>query len=361
MNFLKNIFSASLVFGILLTVGCTPEEDRNNSDGFDQKGMLVNMRSNVIAPAYASMYTSLSALEGTANAFVSTPNESNLGNLQDAFVTAYTNYQSVSSFDFGPAADVVYRGVMNTYPANHDIIEDNITAGDYNLDAAGNIAANGLPALDYLLFSQSTQTTIDLFSMDAKKDDRAEYLLAVINQMKVLTQNISEDWNTGYGDAFEQNTGTGIGSGISLLINAMVQDYERYIRDGKVGIPAGVRSLGVTFPEKVEGYHAVMSNQLLIASLNAYQEAFNGKDGLGLDDYLTQSSASNVQSDINLQLQTAIQQTKDLANPMAIAVDANAAEVKALYETLQQALVMLKVDMPSALSVLITYQDSDGD
>lgn len=358
---MKNIGMFAVAVLMLSVTACKKDEEDGNTSSFDQKGMLTNMRTNVIAPAYANLYTGLTQLKALATAFTTTPNTANLASLKLGYESVYEQYQAVSSFDFGPAADVAFRGMMNTYPVNHGIIEGNIVVGDYNLDAAGNIAANGLPTIDYLLYSQSDASTIDLFSMDASKENRAAYLHDVIHQMEQTTWLISQDWNTGYGDGFEQNTGTGVGSSVSLLINAMVQDYERYIRDGKVGIPAGVRSLGVTYPDKVEAYNSAISNTVLKASLVAFQNAFNGQDGLGLDDYLVWASAATVKDGIQLQLQTAITQTQNLPNVMAVAVDANASEVKDLYQSLQQGLIMLKVDMPSALSVLITYQDSDGD
>jgi predicted lipoprotein len=267
----------------------------------------------------------------------------------------------VSSFDFGPAANVVYRAVLNTYPTNSTIIEANILNGNYNLDAASNLAAIGLPAVDYMLFAQPAQQTVVLFSTDAQSVERAKYLADVVNQMEQLTQTVKNDWETGYVDAFEQNTGTGNGSAPSLLINTMVQDYERYIRDGKVGIPAGVRSLGETFPEKTEGYYTQISNELLIASLEAYLNTYKGGNGLGLDDYLIAENASNTANSIISQLQSSAQKAVMLPNTMAMAVDANAAEVDEIYQSLQQTIATLKVDMPSALSILITYQDSDGD
>ena len=39
----------------------------------------------------------------------------------------------------------------------------------------------------------------------------------------------------------------------------------------------------------------------------------------------------------------------------------NQTQVEAAYAELQKLIVLFKVDMPSRLGVLITYQDNDGD
>ena len=47
--------------------------------------------------------------------------------------------------------------------------------------------------------------------------------------------------------------------------------------------------------------------------------------------------------------------------PLSIAVDQYKTEVDAAYLEIQKNVIMLKTDMPSAMGVLITYQDNDGD
>jgi hypothetical protein len=46
---------------------------------------------------------------------------------------------------------------------------------------------------------------------------------------------------------------------------------------------------------------------------------------------------------------------------LANAVVNNSSPVNTAYLKIVQALVLLKTDMPSALGILITYQDNDGD
>jgi hypothetical protein len=44
-----------------------------------------------------------------------------------------------------------------------------------------------------------------------------------------------------------------------------------------------------------------------------------------------------------------------------VAVNTEQSKVQDLYNEMQKMVVLLKVDLSSALSILITYQDNDGD
>jgi len=145
-----------------------------------------------------------------------------------------------------------------------------------------------------------------------------------------------------------------------------VLDFERFIRDGKVGIPLGIRSLGIPNPEKVEAHYSHKSLELVQESVLEYKKCFNGIstteiNGMGVDDYLNYEDAENITQKINTQLDLITEKLNLLNGPLSEDVVSNKNAVKAVYDEMQKLIVSLKVEVPSALSVLITYQDSDGD
>ncbi len=50
-----------------------------------------------------------------------------------------------------------------------------------------------------------------------------------------------------------------------------------------------------------------------------------------------------------------------IPDPFSATIQVNAGPADAIYAISQQLVVLLKTDMPSALGVLITYGDNDGD
>ena len=95
------------------------------------------------------------------------------------------------------------------------------------------------------------------------------------------------------------------------------------------------------------------------------QSYSDNTNGLGLDDYMDHVGATsgsvNLSIDINNQIDeilTALLATND---PLSNEILTNKDNVVACYSKLQELVPLMKVDMTSALGVLITYQDNDGD
>jgi hypothetical protein len=94
----------------------------------------------------------------------------------------------------------------------------------------------------------------------------------------------------------------------------------------------------------------------------SYEENTNGE---GLDDYLIYLSAQyngeNLSAFIENQINTIISNLNGLNDPLSNEVLVNSQEVADVYQSMQMLVPSIKVEMTSALGVLITYQDSDGD
>jgi predicted lipoprotein len=369
MKLVKLISFSAVILFVGIT-GCKSKDDQGgSSQDFDRKAMLTNLSNNMIQVNYENLKENVNKTKQKALDFTNQPTIQSLNSLRESLNNSQLAYQGCSSFEFGPAMDHSLRSIMNTYPTSVNIVEANIVSGNYDLFSAANIAAKGLPAVEYLIYGtqMSDQNIIDAFSTGTNWVQRRTYLNDVINQLNVAVTNVSNAWgNTGYHQLFVNADGIAVGSSTSLLINSMVLDFEKYIRDGKVGIPVGVRSLGTPNPNKVEAYYSKKSLELLKESLLRYKSVFNGIDksganGLGLDDYLSHTGGGSISQNINKQLDEALQKLNELSGPLSQDVVNNKEKVKNVYTELQKTIVLLKVEMPSALSVLITYQDSDGD
>lgn len=355
---------------LLSIFGCKEDSSEDDVAGsFNTTELLTNYSSHLIIPKYAELVDKMEWLKTTTAVFVAIPNTDNLVAVQLAVFEAEFAYQACTSFEFGPANTYTLRSILSTYPSSESIIDQNITNGNYNLYAAGNIAAIGFPAMEYLLFGnqKTAQEIVDMYSTDLEAINRINYLSALVDQSYSVVSQVVEMWvYDGYKEVFVNANGTAVGSSVSLMLNAMVLDFERFIRDGKVGIPVGVRSLGVANPEKVEAFYSQKSLGLLKESVLEYKNSFNGistteSNGVGFDDYLNYEDAESISQNINIQLDIITEKLNLLNGPLSEEVVTNSEAVNEVYDEMQKLIVSLKVEVPSALSVLITYQDSDGD
>ena len=149
--------------------------------------------------------------------------------------------------------------------------------------------------------------------------------------------------------------------------------YEFYVRRGKVGLPLGVFNgfSQLELPELVECYYSGKSTQNLVRSINSLRKYVTGSsylnndNGLGLDDYMdfvnAEQSTQQLSTVIDNQFLTILDEVNNINGPLSEEIINNKSQITQTYQELQQLVPYIKVDMTSALGVLITYQDNDGD
>lgn len=366
----KNVLQSCFVAVLLVFSSCNPEG--NNTVNFDRAAMLENIGSNIIIPNYSDLSDKMNLLKQAATDFTTAPDNSTLITLQTTFKNAYISWQKCSAFEFGPAMQVSLRMSINTFPTDSTQIQTNIASGSYNLATANNIDARGLPALDYLLHKRNGNNTevLERFTTNPEAQGWKDYLTALVNDTKNLVDTVNNSWSPVSGNylaTFISNDGTDEGSSLGELINQLNYDYEQ-LKNARIGIPAGKQTLGVALPEKCEAYFAGYSAELALDHIIEIKDIYLGAgdaDGVGLDEYLIALDAKHgsgqLSDAIKTQLNLAIVALQNVPDPLSETVVNNQTIVNSAYTEIQKGVVLLKTDMPSALSVLITYQDGDGD
>jgi len=375
----KSIAAVGMLFlsASLLSVSCKKDDDKPDEEDFDQSALLVQYGDHIITPAYSNFQQAMWDLSAAVDAFEANQVSNTLEQCQAAWKAAGLKWQSASLYDFGPAADIGLQGGTNTFPTDTSVINTNITAGGYNLSAAGNLAARGLPSLDYLLFGVGATNgeIIAAYSTGNEAAQRMQYLKDVVAAMQSDIDYVVNTWSVSGGNyrtTFVENTGNDLGSSLGLMLNAFNKSYESYIRSAKLGLPAGALTLSQTpLPTHVECYYEGNSNiDFLQAGLSACYSfftgsGFGGNASVGLDDYLDHLSANAN----GLMLTTAVYNkyrdsydaTQAMSEPFSNYVVNNQTEALYAFGQFQQLTVLWKVDMMSSLGVLVTYQDNDGD
>ena len=374
---MKKLLSV-FAFTLLIASCSTDDEPTSNTDpsatnDFDREAMLVHWADNIILPAYQAYAEELDALQSAATSFTSTPNEAQLASLRAAWLDAYLAWQSVSMFEIGKAEELSLRNFTNIYPTDAAAIEENVEDRNYKLDLPSKNDEQGFPALDYLLYglADTDEALVARYTEEEQGEAYCTYLTAVVNRMVELTTQVVNDWNGSYRGTFVQNVGSSATSSFNKLVNDYLFYYEKALRAGKIGIPAGIFS-GTPLPETVEGYYAGdVSKPLFLEALNATQNFFNGKhfasdaEGEGLKSYLdylnTLKDGEDLSARINQQFDEARNAAQSLNDSFAEQITTDNAAMLATYDQLQRNVVLLKVDMFQALNVKVDFVDADGD
>ena len=380
MNHLHRFFALVLLAGAITLLGsCDSGGDAGGEQpppppaGFDRPAMLGNFGNNMVIPAYQALQTAVDALEEAVNAFSADPSANTLEAAQQALKTARLAWQDANLFQFGPAESAVLRGALNTYPTDADLIEANVASGNYVLGSIANQAAGGFPTLDYLLHGMGSDPaeTLAKYTTDASAAQRIAYVQDNVAFIKTNTDATVNEWLATGGNYIgtflsADKAGVDVGSSLGELVNALVLHYERFLRDGKIGIPAGVRSAGVPRPRSTEAFYGGYSVELAVANVKAIERLFlgaglNGAEGIGLDENLQALEATDLSNDIKATLRATITALEGLNDPLSTQIETDADAVTAAFTTMQQLVVLLKADLASMLGITITFQDNDGD
>ncbi|WP_444660196.1 imelysin family protein [Flavobacterium columnare] len=367
----------ALIFGFILAlVACSSNggDDDKSENNFDRTALLTNWADNIIIPSYTNYQSKLQTLTVSANEFAKAPTETNLQTLRTSWLESYKAYQYISLYNFGKTEELNLNMVANTYPTDAAGIETNVASGSYNLSLLSQYDKQGFPGLDYLIngLSANDALAIEFYKSNAKAANYKKYLTDVIAKLKANADAVVTDWNSGYRATYIANSGTSVTSAVNKTTNLFVKNLEKDIRTGKLGIPAGVFSGGVKYPEKVEAFYKKdISKELLTVALQAQQDFFNGKyfnsatTGLSLKSYLDYVNAvrdgKKLSDIINTQFAAITTSNTALSNNFSDQITTDNSKMIAAYTALQQNVVYTKLDMMQALNITIDYVDGDGD
>ena len=99
-------------------------------------------------------------------------------------------------FDIGYAEVINYKGKMNIYPTDSNLIEENILDGEYNLNNNNNFDSRGFPAIDYMIHGLSDNIDDIVQYYATPQSAYSNYLSALINEMLNQTNLVIEDWDS---------------------------------------------------------------------------------------------------------------------------------------------------------------------
>jgi predicted lipoprotein len=363
-----------IVTGFLCLLPSCVEDEKNENYTIDRGSLLQSIADNVILPGYEKLHTDITELDASIKKFVDNPDQSTLNQTRMDFEKAYLSWQEVAFLEFGPAFTETLRANANTFPTDYFSIENAVQSGEIDLTKLSSQNKKGFPALDYFLYGlgDTDEAILEKYSTDLYAAPRIGYLTAVSKDLFDKVDQVYMGWMASGGNfrqTFIEKDGTDVGSSMGLMVNSLSEYYERITRDARIGIPLGKRSQGIIIPQNTEAYFSGISVSLATQNLNGIRNFFLGKngqqDGEGLYDYL--KALGNEYEGVLLadalinHLEDAKSKVAEIPSPFSESVKNNPQPAETAHSQLQKTLILIKVDMASALGILISYQDNDGD
>jgi len=376
MRYMKLILKNTL-FALLLTFAlsaCSNEDDGGNkspkTNNFERRPLLENWADNLALPALQDYNSKINSLHSAAQNFSTNPTAPALEDAQAALYRAYKAWQWAGMYNIGKAEELTLRNFTNIYPTDTSQILNNAAQGNANLSLPSNFDAQGLPALDYLLFGLGADNSARLNALSSNAD-LLQHLTQLTTRLQNLTNQVVEDWQNGFRDSFVNDDGASATASTNKIVNDYLFFYEKSFRAAKVGIPAGVFS-GTPLAHTVEApFMDTASKALHNEAYRAMRYFFEGRhfNGSGQGPSL-QSTLNDLQveregsllSEVILNQFDLIEQEADKLSPsFRQNVLQNNAQMLTTYDAMQQNVIFIKVDLFQALNIRVDFIDADGD
>lgn len=350
-----------MVIGVALAaLSC---DDAPPTEDFRRR-LLQSWGETMVVPTFARLETETAALTTASEALCATPTPQTLTAARSAWSDARAPWKETEVFRFGPYRDEPLRlgPKMDSWPMRPENVERTLT-GDRAVDQAGvaNLGSfeRGFPAIEYLLWNTDDPAVF--------VDRRCAYLIGLSQDLGANATKMRAAWDPAGGDyaGALARSGSGEGAYDSLqeafaeVVNRMGHTVEN-IRFEKLGKPVGLDGASGD-PTKAESPLSGRSVADIHDNLTGIAALYHGVgDGLGLTDYLTfRGHAFDAQFDAHIK---AGRDALDaIEGPLTVAASARPEQVRAAIEALSAIQVFIQVDIANALSVALSFNDSDGD
>lgn len=356
-----------LHFAILSIFIVSCGKDSNSTDGeFDRSVFLQNVAQDFVVADFDEQKVRTDALHSSIQTFISTPTESTLSAAREAWTAAYTHFQRVNGFNFGPAAEQGLSKSLNeevaTFPVSIAKIAARIESGTFSMTDLDR-DARGFLTLEYLLFGSAATNSGIIARLG--EEHFAPFLTAVSTNVQSRINSVTSAWDSATREAFVSNNGTDAGSSISAYYNEYVKSFEA-LKNFKLGLPLGLRpGQTQTEPQRIEARFSAHGIALLKADYESVKlHWFGSSEENGFRFYLqnvTEGEALITSTEAQfLVLDTAFAAVSNEEFLLGL-IENEDARVVTIHTELQRLTRFLKSDMSSLMGIAITFSSGDGD
>ena len=338
---------------------------------------LTNLADGVIIPAYQNLNAEAQVMNAAAQGFCaqSSASQADLAALQTEWVDTTLAWQAIQWLGVGGIAsgiapidfrlqffpdpsDTVTRAV------NNFLADPNVVTADFV--ATQNIAGQGLPALELLLYSDNDAESL-LAASDAAK--RCEVLQAIAQNVENMTLEVLNSWLPGEGNFREQLvTGTVAFTSTRDAVEEIATNWlesAEIVKDDKLMAALGTVSPGVI--DLSEHFRSAQSLNAIVVNIMAMTTLFTNADGMGFDSIITDLlDQGEIANTIQTAIDTAQASAQTLINDFgsleaAVASEEGRAQVNVVIEDMRVIRDLISIEFIQVLDISIGFNSNDGD
>jgi predicted lipoprotein len=369
---LKKITSISILFTVLIVflMNCDGNSlSKIDSEiGYLREVQLDNVYTNEIIPLTNNFISKTAALNSLIKSFHQSASIEKLSAIQFQWKEVITVWKRLELYNLGTVEDSFIHFEINRWPTNIDFINTYINGREIlneTFMASKGSSSKGISAIEYLLFSsQNNQNVLYEFTKNTNFERRLGYLLALSNNLKSKSEEIYTIW-TNDKVRFLSAVENGINGGQNQLINAMITLIEEIIIS-KLGKPLGEYEDGRIVFEELEAYRSQTSLLIIQEHLTALKRCYTGsflQNGIkcGFDNYLKLIDREDFDDRIIGAFKNCQNKIDAITTTLQQELVDNPENITNLQNAFRALLVLIRVDMATAIGATVTLNDTDGD
>jgi predicted lipoprotein len=336
--------------------------------GYLREVQLDNVYTNEIIPLTNNFISKTAALNSLIKSFHQSASIEKLSAIQFQWKEVITVWKRLELYNLGTVEDSFIHFEINRWPTNIDFMNTYINGREIlneTFIASKGSSSKGISAIEYLLFSsQNNQNVLSEFTKNTNFERRLGYLLALSNNLKSKSEEISTIW-TNDKVRFLSAVENGINGGQSQLINAMITLIEEIIIS-KLGKPLGEYEDGRIDFEELEAYRSQTSLLIIQEHLTALKRCYTGsflQNGIkcGFDNYLKLIDREDFDDRIIGAFKNCQNKIDAITTTLQQELVDNPENITNLQNAFRALLVLIRVDMATAIGATVTLNDTDGD
>jgi predicted lipoprotein len=336
---------------------------------------LTDLTDRHIIPSYAAMQTEAQALKDSTNVFCAlpSPTSAELVTLQQNWQRFNGAWQQIQWLKVGAIVENDRLLRIQLWPDQNDAVSrgvDDLIAEQFVITAeyvsGENLGAQGIPALEYLLFPEASSNSL-LTAVDRQK--RCEVSSAIAQNLLNMSMDIIADWQAAGGNyRAEFVGGTGDFTSVKNTVEELTTNWLQHIEiveDTKLNEVLGDISPGNA--RDAEHYLSDKSLTSIGINIRRFLSIYTNDDGLGFDsillDFLEQQTINEEITTSLTTIEAQIEQiNQDFDSYKAMLADAAGREALTdLVAEMRVLIDLIDVTFTQALDLNLGFNSSDGD
>lgn len=358
-----------LIFSIVLSgvLSCSSDDDNNNAVDKQKDGrqsQAVNLYDNQIAPLQNAHVAATADLKEKAVDFKNDINQANLTALKAAWKDAFYIWKQDEIYNLGEIQNSFVTSGIDKFPTDPEVIENGID-GSLEIDDRFiprlSVKGKGYAALEYLVFDEDENATIEQFTTGENAERRQQYLVALAVNLNAKAQELKQAWES-YEQSFKNSLDTGVDGNQNQIVNGMVAGIEN-IKNMKINQALGSVPIDKT---QLEAFRSETSKAAIAKNLQTvkltYTGNVNGQNGYGMENYLTEVLDKPA---LNNTIKESFDEVSAALNlidaPLKESITSQPGKFENLTQKITELIALFKVDLAKAADIIITFSDNDGD